>query len=139
MADKTMKEIYEGVINGEFQEKLAYVEKAYEGDTDRQELLERAVDIVKEATDKGEFPVLHPSAALSLAVELVEQTVLEKEAAAWDQIGTETGEYLARLGVTPADVEKIASPDEAEEFIRLAARLWYSVQTGEDHLSDACK
>lgn len=137
MADKTMKEIYEGVIGGEFQEKLAYVEKAYEGDADRQELLERAVDIVKEATDAGELPVLHPSAALSLAVELVEQTMLEKEASAWDQIGTETGQALAMLGITPGDINKIASQEEAEDFIRTCARLWYSVQTGEDYLSDA--
>ena len=137
MADKTMKEIYEGVINGEFQEKLAYVEKAYEGDADRQALLERATDLIKEATEKGDLPVIHPSAALSLAVELVEQTMLEKEAAAWEEIGTETGEYLARLGLTPEDVSKIASEEEAEEFIRLAARVWYSVKTGEDHVSDA--
>jgi hypothetical protein len=137
MADKTMKEIYEGVINGEFQEKLAYVEKAYEGDTDRQELLERAVDIVKEATDSGDLPVLHPSAALSLAVELVEQTMLEKEAAAWEEIGTETGQALAMIGITPEDINKIASQEEAEEFVRLSARLWYSIQTGEDHLSNA--
>lgn len=136
MADKTMKEIYEDVINGEFQEKLAYVEKAYEGDPERQALLERAVDIVKEATAQGSLPVLHPSAALSLAVELVEQTVLEKEAAAWEEIGTETGEYLARLGVTPADVEKIASEEEAEDFIRTCAQIWYSVKTGVDHVSE---
>lgn len=137
MSDLRMKDIYEGVMEQELLSKVAFVEKQYEGDTERLEMLDGAVDIVKEAMASGELPDMSASAVFSTAVELTEMAMLEKQAEDWEKIGAEAGELLAaNFGVDEEFMSKIATDEDAEDFIRFAARVWYSAQTGEDHVSE---
>lgn len=136
MSDLRMKDIYDGVMEQELLSKVAFVEKQYEGDADRMQMLDGAVELIKQAMQSGDLPELSASAILSTAVELTEMAVLEKEAESWEQIGEETGELLNGIGITSEMVEKIASDEETEDFLRFAARLWYSYRTGEDHVSE---
>jgi hypothetical protein len=137
MSDLRVKDIYEGVMEQELLSKIAFVEKQYEGDTERLEMLDRAVDIVKEAMASNELPDMGASAVFSVAVELTEKAMLEKEAEDWEKIGEETGELLAEhYGITDEVLDKIATDEEAEDFLRFAARVWYSAKTGEDHVTE---
>lgn len=137
MSDLRMKDIFEGVMEQELMSKIAFVEKQYEGDTERVEMLDRAVDLVKEAMEQGELPEMPATAIFSTAVELTEMAMIEKTAEDWEKIGEETGELLAsEFGVDEEFMSKIASEEDAENFVRFAARVWYSAQTGEDRVSE---
>lgn len=130
----SFKEIYEGLIEHETQVKLAAVEKAWAEDAERTGMLDEALDLLKEAQEKGEVPALNSSEALTMAVELVEQAMLEKEAEEWYNIGTEVADLLKEAGITEEDLAKVATPEDEEEFGRFCARLWLSAKTGEDLL-----
>jgi hypothetical protein len=135
MADELrMKDILDGIIEEETQIKLANVQKAWEGDSERMALLDEALDLLKEAEDKGELPKMDSSQALSMAVEFVEQDMLQKEAAAWTEIGEECAILLNEIGITPEEIEKIATDDQADALGRLAARAYATYVTGEDYL-----
>ena len=130
----SMKNILEGIIEEEAQTKLAAVERYYEGDEEAIAMLDEALDLVKEAEEKGDIPQLDPSQALSVAVDIVEQERLAKEASAWAEAG-ETAAYLLNdLGITPEEIDKIASPEDAESLGRIAARAYATYVTGEDFL-----
>jgi hypothetical protein len=136
MSDLRMKDIYDGVMEQELLSKVAFVEKQYEGDAERMEMLDGAVEIIKEAMQSGELPDLSASAILSTAVELTEMAMLEKDAEDWERVGEETGALLGEMGISSELLEKISSDEDAEELIRFGARLWYSYKTGEDHVSE---
>ena len=66
----TLKDIYTASRDEEYQVKLAAVSEAY--DDERVALLDRAVDIVKQAEAAGEIPEQDACGILTLAVQLVE-------------------------------------------------------------------
>jgi hypothetical protein len=137
MADELrMVDILEGIIEEEAQIKLANVQEAYKEDPQRMQLLGEALDFLKEASDKEEIPALDPSQALSMAVELVEEEMIKKEAEAWAEIGETCAGLLNELGVGPEEISKIASEEEADALGRLAARAYATHTTGEDYLGD---
>lgn len=129
-----LTDILEGIVEEETQIKLANVEKAYADDADRVNLLDEALDIIKEASDKGDIPELNSSEALSLAVELVEAEMQEKEAEAWFEIGQVTAGLLNEIGITPDEISKVASDDDQEALGRIAARAYMTYSTGQDYL-----
>jgi hypothetical protein len=124
MADElSMQDIYEGVIEKEAALKLKNLEEAYKDDDARIEMLDQALDIVKKACADGELPELNSSELLSLAAELVEGEMMNKEAEAWFGHGETLALLLASKGVTEEDIEKIASDEEAETFGEACAEL----------------
>jgi hypothetical protein len=124
MADKlSMQSIYEGVIEKEASLKLKNLEEAYQDDENRIELLDQALDIVKQACADGELPELNASEVLSLAAELVEGEMMNKEAEAWFGHGETLAFLLASKGVTEEDIEKIATDEDAEDFGDACASL----------------
>lgn len=132
-----LKDIYDGLVEQEAQVKLANLQREWEGDTDRVNMLNDALDMIKEAQDKNEIPAINQAEAISLGVELVEQALMEKEAEEWYTIGGEVADLLKEAGVTQEDLAKIATEEDEEAFGRYCARLWLTAKTGEDHLGDA--
>jgi dTDP-glucose pyrophosphorylase len=128
-----LTDIYNGLVEQETQVKLANIQREWGEDAERIQMLDEALDLIKEAQDKNEVPVLNTSEALTMAAELVEQAVMEKEAEEWYTIGTEVSEFLKEAGVTEEDLAKIGEEEE-EEFGRFCARLWLSKKTGENYL-----
>jgi hypothetical protein len=134
---REMKDIYEEIIEVETQTKLANVQRRYEDDPVRIELLDKSVDHVKTAMTQGELPAMNSSEVLSMAVELTEGVMLEKEAEEWNQVGLTVSELLAEhFDIGPDDIEKIASEEEADMFGRFCARVYATHVSGEDYLSD---
>ncbi len=133
----TMKDIYAGIVEAETQTKLASVQKQNADDPARIEVLDRSVDHVKTAIAKGELPEMNSSEVLSLAVELTEGIMLEKEAEEWNKVGLTVSELLKEhFDIGPEDIEKIASEEEADLFGRFCARVYATHVTGQDFLSD---
>jgi len=133
----SMKDIYAGIIDAETQTKLANVERQYAEDPVRIELLDRSVDHVKTAMTNGELPQMNTSEVLSMAVELTEGIMLEKEAEEWHKVGLTVSELLQEhFEIGPEDIEKIASDEEADLFGRFCARVYATHVSGEDYLSD---
>ena len=130
----TMKDILDGVIEEEAQTKLAAVERYYEGDEEAFAMLDEALDLIKEASEQGEIPTLDPSQAISVAVDIVEQERLAKEASDWAEAGETVAYLLNDLGITPDEIDKIASEEDADALGRIAARAYATYVTGEDFL-----
>jgi len=134
---REMKDIYDEIIEVETQTKLANVARRYSDDPVRIELLDKSVDHVKTAMAQGELPTMNSSEVLSLAVELTEGIMLEKEAEEWNQVGLTVSELLKEhFDIGPDDIEKIASEEEADMFGRFCARVYATHVSGEDYLSD---
>lgn len=130
-----MIDILDGIVEEEATIKLANVENAYWEDQDRIDLFEEAIDFIKEASTTGELPELDASQAISLAVELVEDEMMEKEAEAWGEIGGICAELLEELGFDADELDKIASTEEgADDLGRLTARAYMTYVTGEDYI-----
>lgn len=134
-----MKDYYDGIVEHETQVKLARVEQAWAEEPEKMQMLGEALDILKEACAKQELPELNSSEALSMGVELVEQTLLEKEAEEWNQIGEEVSALLKEAGVTEEDIAGITTEQDEDEFGRLCARLWAGKRDGVDYLADEKK
>jgi hypothetical protein len=130
----TMKDILDGVIEEEAQTKLAAVERYYDGDQEAFAMLDEALDLIKEAQEKGEIPELDSSQALSVAVDIVEQERLAKEASAWAEAGETVAFLLNDIGISPEEISKVASEDDADALGRIAARAYAQYITGENFL-----
>jgi len=132
-----MKDVYDGIIESETQTKLANVQRRYADDPVRIELLDQSVDHVKTAMAQGELPAMNSSEVLSMAVELTEGIMMEKEAEEWNEVGLTVASLLQEhFDIGPDDIEKIASEEEADLFGRFCARVYATHVSGEDHLSD---
>jgi vacuolar-type H+-ATPase subunit E/Vma4 len=131
---KSLAELWDNYRENDFQAKVAAVTEAWGDDAARVELLDEAVDLIKEAEDAGEIPALDASDTFSLAVTLVEDYVdgLAKEAEeeveeveeemtkeAAEYLGAAVGEILEYHDVTEDDIEKLAEAelDELAEFV----------------------
>lgn len=128
----TMKQILNGIIQEETQMKLAAVEKRYAEFPEALDMLDEALDLIKEAEDAGEIPPLDASQATSVAVELVESEI---QAGLWKEAGETVAQLLDELGITQEMIKEAAEdPDELDALARIAARAYASFQTGEDYL-----
>lgn len=128
---KSLAELWDNYRENDFQAKVAAVTEAWGDDEARVELLDEAVDLIKEAEDAGEIPALDASDTFSLAVTLVEDYVdgLSKEAEeeveeemtkeAAEYLGAAVGEILEYHNVNEDDIEKLAEAelDELAEFV----------------------
>lgn len=128
---KSLAELWDNYRENDFQAKVAAVTEAWGDDEGRVELLDEAVDLIKEAEDAGAIPALDASDTFSLAVTLVEDYVdgLAKEAEeaveeemtkeAAEYLGAAVGEILEYHDVTEDDIEKLAEAelDELAEFV----------------------
>lgn len=130
----TMKQILDGIIEEEAQTKLAAVERHYDGDAEAFAMLDEALDLIKEAEARREIPSLDPSQRISVAVDIVEQERLVKEASAWAEAGETVAYLLNDLGITPEEIDKVASEEDADALGRIAARAYATYITGQDFL-----
>jgi hypothetical protein len=130
-----MKDFYDGIVEHETQVKLARVEAAWQEDPEKFKMLDDALDMIKQACDTNELPPMNSSEALSMGVELVEQTLLEKDAEAWEQVGNEVADLLKEAGVTEEDLAEVKTEEDEEAFGRFCARLWAGKRDGVDYLN----
>ena len=128
----TMKQILNGIIQEETQMKLAAVEKRYAEFPEALDMLDEALDLIKEAEDAGEIPPLDASQATSVAVELVESEI---QMGLWKEAGETVAQLLDELGIDAEMIKEAAEdPDELDALARIAARAYATYQTGEDYL-----
>jgi hypothetical protein len=152
MSETRLSDIVQALDQQEFNVKLAAIEAAYEGDELRQQLLDEAVDLLKQAEAEGEVAPMTDSGMLSAAAQLVEDHIakntepegdgsekvagaeggegeggeetLSKEAAEeLQELGGLAGEALQVAGLSEEDLEKVASDEESEQLGRLAANI----------------
>lgn len=144
MSETRLSDIVQALDQQEFEVKLAAIEQAYEGDELRQQLLDEAVDLLKQAEANGEVNPMTDSGMLSAAAQLVEDHIAayaegdgeEKTAGAYDEdelseeeaeelykLGSLASEALEFAGITEDDLEKVASEEESEQLGRLAASI----------------
>jgi hypothetical protein len=146
MPEKRLSEIVQALDQQEFNVKLAAIESAYEGDEVRQQLLDEAVDLLKQAEANGEVAPMTDSGMLSAAAQLVEDHIaantedagdpektagaegadeeLSKEAAEeLAELGALASEALQAAGISQEDLEKVATEEESEQLGRLAANI----------------
>jgi hypothetical protein len=149
MSETRLSDIVQALDQQEFGVKLAALEAAYEGDDLRQQLLDEAVDLLKQAEAEGEVAPMSDSGMLSAAAQLVEDHIaahtepedegsekvagaegegeeeeLSKEAAEeLAELGSLAGEALQVAGISEEDLEKVASEEESEQLGRLAANI----------------
>lgn len=139
MPETRLCDIVQALDQQEFNVKLAAIEAAYEGDEVRQQLLDDAVDLLKQAEAQGEVAPMTDSGMLSAAAQLVEDHIaansesydgedstdeLSKEAQEeLYELGNLASEALQLAGITEEDLEKVGSEEESEELGRLAASI----------------
>jgi len=144
MPETRLCDIVQALDQQEFSVKLAAIEAAYEGDEVRQQLLDEAVELLKQAEAQGEVAPMTDSGMLSAAAQLVEDHIAAntepegegstKVASEDDELSKEAQEELYELGnlasealklagITEEDLEKVGSEEESEELGRLAASI----------------
>lgn len=148
MSETRLSDIVQALDQQEFTVKLAAIEAAYEGDELRQQLLDEAVDLLKQAEVSGEVAPMTDSGMLSAAAQLVEDHIAantaptdegtEKtagaEGGAEEELSKEAVEELTELGglasealkvagLSEEDLEKVGSDQESEQLGRLAANI----------------
>jgi 6-phosphogluconate dehydrogenase (decarboxylating) len=140
----SLAETFELVKQAEFETKLASLQKAWGDDEVRLDLMDQAIDIVKEAQANGELPEMDEAQILDLCVAMVEDAMeeeqektaseeseeaqeelseeeLEKQAEALYDLGQDVGVILAENDITAEDIEKLAEED-ADQLGREVAR-----------------
>ncbi len=145
MPETRLTDIVQALDEQEFNVKLAAIEAAYEGDDLRQQLLDEAVDLLKQAEAEGEVAPMTDSGMLSAAAQLVEDHIAantepegsEKTAGAEGgeeelskeateelfELGSLASEALQVAGLSEEDLEKVGSDQESEQLGRLAANI----------------
>lgn len=132
----TLKDIYQDILKKEAEFKLAHVREIYGEDEERLAVFDRALDLLKEAQEKESIRPLTASEAISVAFEVTEDEMAEKDAEAWRQIGETVSDLLRdEFDITKEDIEKM-SDDEAEEFGAFCARLYATAVSGENYLGE---
>jgi hypothetical protein len=135
----SLKDIYNDMITKEAEYKMDHVRELYGEDQERIQVFDRALDLLKEAEEKGTIRSLSPSEKISLAFEVTEEEMAEKDAEAWRQIGETVSELLRdEFDITKEDIEKM-SDEEAEEFGVFCARLYATAVTGDNYIGDYAK
>lgn len=121
----SLREIYEARKDEALMNKIASVADVVGDNPEFINTLSAAIEVVKEAgyTD----PEVQFDEAVKLTVAYLEngtESELDKEAAAEQayDLGAFAAAVAADSGITPEDLEKIASDEEAEEFGRALAR-----------------
>ncbi len=154
MPETRLSDIVQALDQQEFSVKLAAIESAYENDELRQQLLDEAVDLLKQAEVEGEVAPMTDSGMLSAAAQLVEDHIaantedddpektagtggaeeeLSKEAAEeLSELGNLAAEALKVAGITEEDLEKVASEEESEQLGRLAANILLEADAEEE-------
>lgn len=152
MPETRLSDIVQALDQQEFNVKLAAIESAYEGDELRQQLLDDAVDLLKQAEAEGEVAPMTDSGMLSAAAQLVEDHIaantegdgsektagvegeeLSKEAAEeLAELGDLAAEALKVAGISEEDLEKVASEEESEQLGRLAANILLEANAEEE-------
>lgn len=147
----TLAETFELVKQAEYETKLASLQKAWGDDEVRLDLMDQALDIVKEAQKTGELPDMDEAQILDLCVAMVEDAMeeeqektaseeseetqeeteeaqeelseedLEKQAEALYDLGQDVGVILAENDITTEDIDKMAAADQ-EALAREVAR-----------------
>lgn len=144
MSETRLSDIVQALDQQEFTVKLAAIEAAYEGDELRTQLLDEAVDLLKQAEAEGEVAPMTDSGMLSAAAQLVEDHIAantepegegsEKTAGTEENLSKEATEELFELGslasealqvagISEEDLEKVGSDQESEQLGRLAANI----------------
>lgn len=146
---KSLSDLWAESREEEFEAKVAAVTEAWGEDEVRIELLDQAVDLIKEATDEGLMVELDACDTFTLATNIVEDMLkeaaeelaeelaeedLQKEAsdeemeeltkeaeAEYEALGELVGELLNEHGLSVDDLEKVASEEDLEELGRWAA------------------
>ena len=152
MPETRLSDIVQSLDQQEFAVKLAAIEAAYEGDEVRMQLLDEAVDLLKQAEAVGEVQPMSDSGMLSAAAQVVEDHIAantepegsEKTAEAEGEelskeaqeelyeLGNLASEALKYAGISEEDLEKVASEEESEELGRLAANILIHLDSEEE-------
>jgi hypothetical protein len=133
----TLSETFEMIKMAEYEAKLEILKEAWANDEGRCDLLNEALDLIKEAQESGKLPEMDPAQVLDYGVGMVEEHMANQskgedeveEGSSLDKLAEEdvynlavlAGEILAENGITEADLDKLAE-DEAEELGRLVAQ-----------------
>lgn len=123
---KSLSEIYADLREAEYQEKLASLKTAWEGEDEKVDLLSEAIEHIKEAQTAGQLPkVLDQAQMLDLGVTLVEDYLASLEKAA-EETPEETPEAsqgaAAATEETPEAAEEVEEIDEAEQ-VKIAEEM----------------
>ena len=142
---KSLSDLWAESREEEFEAKVAAVTEAWGEDEVRVELLDQAVDLIKEATEEGLMVELDACDTFTLAANVVEDMLkeaaeelaeedLQKEAsdeemeeltkeaeAEYEALGQLVGDLLNEHGLDVDDLEKVASEEDLEELGRWAA------------------
>lgn len=158
----SLAETFELVKQAEFETKLASLQKAWGDDEVRLDLMDQALDIIKEAQKNGELPQMDEAQILDLGVAMVEEAMaeeqektaadeseeaeeveesedeelseeeLEKQAEALYDLGQDVGVILAENDITAEDIEKLAEEEQAELGREVARELVARYEALED-------
>lgn len=134
----TLAETFELLKKAEFEAKLASLQEAWKDDEVRVELLDQALDIIKEAQDNKTLPELDEAQLLDLGVAMVEQSLESEETVEktaekteseseemsdedFEKLAEAVGEILTANGLTKEDLESLTEAEE-EELGRFCAQ-----------------
>lgn len=117
-----LKEMVDKTIEEEAQAKIANVNEAYKGDKVAQQCFLEAMDIVKEAEDKGEIERLDASNFITVSAKLADTMREERAKLATIALGEAAGEALAREGYDIAELGNLAG-DEAKEASKMLVEI----------------